>query len=113
LTSLLPVLSHANNRPDPREALLEMLTTMRERRELGERAFEPQGDAGRPARPAITPSDGDITPPGERAELDPGMRPGPDDPRPPVVIDADAVDIRAGFDDVAEPWRPFSHLYER
>jgi hypothetical protein len=64
--------------------------------------------------PGAAPSEVDIVPPGEQADRDPGQRPGPDDPpRKPVVIDADSVDIRQGFDNKPEPWRPFSHLYER
>jgi hypothetical protein len=54
----------------------------------------------------ITPSAGDVTPPGERADRDPGMRPGPDD-KSPVTIDADAIDIRRGYNDTPEPWRQF------
>jgi hypothetical protein len=66
-----------------------------------------------PAPAANAAPDIDIVPPYEIADRDPGMRPGPDDPKPPTVIDGDAVDIRAGFDnDTPEPWRRFSHLYE-
>jgi hypothetical protein len=36
----------------------------------------------------IDPPLSDIVPPGERAECDPGARPGPDDPPKPRVIDA-------------------------
>jgi hypothetical protein len=50
----------------------------------------------------------DVVPPGEIADRDPGMGPGPDDKPPPTVIDVDAVDIRAGFGNADEPWRQFS-----
>jgi hypothetical protein len=82
LTALLPELQHAH-RPDPRAALLELLLTMRDREELGELAVE---------RPAITPSESDIVPPGEQADRSffrgaPTL--GPDDhlapPRPQVI----------------------------
>jgi hypothetical protein len=60
-----------------------------------------------PARSNVVP-DIDVVPPSERAECDPGPRPGPDD-RSPVVVDVDAVDIRGGFDnDRPEPWRAFA-----
>jgi hypothetical protein len=68
------------------------------------------------------PPEVDIVPPGERADRDPGQRPRFPDDRKPVTIegkavvtnvtpepapaaDADAVDIRGGFDDRPEPWR--------
>ena len=119
LTSLLPPAEQAN-RADPRAALLELITTMRER----ERAVG-----------AITPSEADVVPPSEQADRHffcGPPKPGPDDPKPPVTIEGevtkpkgkasrssappapadDAVDLRRGFDDTPEPWRRFSHLYE-
>jgi hypothetical protein len=105
----------AERREDPRKALLEMILTMRARGALSDRAMEPI--TGRAAEPTvITPTEADVVPPCEIADRDPGMRPGPDDPAPPVTIeataapaaDADAVDLRLGFNDVEEPWR--SHM---
>jgi hypothetical protein len=62
-----------------------------------------------------TVPDVDIVPPSEIADRDPGMRPGPDDRKPVTieakaapVADADAVDLRAGFNnDTPEPWRDY------
>jgi hypothetical protein len=60
------------------------------------------------------PPDIDIVPPGEIGDFHiGGPKPAPDDKPPPVTIDVDAIDIRQGFNDTPEPWRPFSHLYER
>jgi hypothetical protein len=123
LTRLLPkaATEPQSHRPDPRKALLDMILEMKARRESGDRADAPSlrqrvaqleaenaglRAAARAAGLAVTPRTCDITPPNERAECDPGMRAGPDDPRPPVVIDADAVDLQ-GFGHVDEPWRQF------
>jgi hypothetical protein len=78
-----------------------------------------------PAPAPVTPTEADVVPPSEQADRDfhiGGPKSGPDDPRP-VTIEGkataapaadDGVDLRAGFDDGRpEPWRPFSHLYER
>jgi hypothetical protein len=88
LIGLLPAgeLPQAHRR-DPREALLEMILTMRERSEIGERAAEPT---------VIAPTEADVTPPGEIGEFYHGPpRPGPDDhlapPRTPRVIDGKAT----------------------
>jgi hypothetical protein len=87
---------------DPRQIMWETYLGMRRRGELGDRAAEPslraqidqlraENESLRAASStAITPPTCDIVPPGERAECDPGPRPGPDDPRPPVVIEAKA-----------------------
>jgi hypothetical protein len=91
----------ASSRPDPRKIMFDTYMAMRRRGELGDRAAEPSLRAqidqlraeneslravlGSGSTAAITPPTCDIVPPGERAECDPGMRPGPDDPRPPVV----------------------------
>jgi hypothetical protein len=113
LTRLLPkaATEAPSHRADPRKALLEMILTMRERGELSDRAMEPiTGCAADPT--VITPSEADVVPPGELADRDPGMRPGPDDPKPPVTIEGkaapaaeDMVDLRAGYNDTPEPWR--------
>jgi len=134
LTQLLPALQHAR-REDPRKHLLEMILEMRERRKTADRAVEPSlrarvtmletenaslRNAVRGAGLAVTPSEADITPPNEQSDRSffrGPPRPAPDDPRPPTVIEGelvdDGVDLRAGFGHVDEPWRPFSHLYER
>jgi hypothetical protein len=62
-----------------------------------------------PAPAAITPTEADVVPPSEQADRDSGPKIGPDD-RKSVVIDADAVDLRAGFstDNSDQSWRAFS-----
>jgi hypothetical protein len=133
LSRLLPpaVLAAPPSEPrsDPREALLELILQMRERDGIPDQGFD-ERDAEIAAlkaeiaglvvphtRAAITPSEGDVTPPGEIADRDPGMRPGPDDRRPvtiegkatPAPAADDGVDLRAGFDDgQPEPWRAFA-----
>jgi hypothetical protein len=108
LTKFVPAESeHQSRREDPRQHMWRTYLEMRRRGELGDRAAEPSLRAqidqlraenerlravlGSGSTAAITPPTCDIVPPGERAECDPGMRPGPDDPRPPVVIEAKAV----------------------
>jgi hypothetical protein len=103
----------ANHDADPRQVMWEIYKTMRERGELGLKAL-PEGQdriaeleaenerlkaqlAGglapalldEPTLVAITPSEADITPPSEWRGVPP-MR-GPDDPKPPVTIEAKAV----------------------
>jgi hypothetical protein len=138
LVRLLPksaVDAPTSSRSDPRQALLTLILEQRERAGVppegvfratinalqaeNARLRARLGDAPTPVERDPNPPhsnvvpDIDVVPPGEQADRDPGPRPGPDDRRPAVTIDADAVDIRAGFDDTPEPWRPFSHLYER
>jgi hypothetical protein len=107
LTKLVPEAEHKSGREDPREHMWRTYLEMRRRGELGDRAAEPSLRAqidqlraenerlravlGSGSTAAIMPPTCDIVPPGERAECNPGMRPGPDDPRPPVVIEAKAV----------------------
>jgi hypothetical protein len=125
------------HRDDPREHLWQMYKQMRERGALAGEGYdgkvariaelEAEVAALKAGGAVITPSEADvrsqepidpptsdIVPPGERAECDPGPRPGPDD-RKSVTIegkaepaDEDAVDIRQGFGHVDEPWRRFS-----
>jgi hypothetical protein len=128
LVRLLPkaTTEPVSQRPDPRVALLEMLLEMRERAgippegvgpSLRARIVELETEnaklkaAVRAARAGlpINPRTCDIVPASERAECDRGPRAGPDDPKEPTVIDADAFDIRQGFNnDQPEPWRAFS-----
>jgi hypothetical protein len=111
LSRILPPLREppaASNAPDPRQIMWETYIGMRRRGEFANPASTFEGRGRRIAEleakiaeleatalggstAAITPPTCDIVPPGERAECDPGMRPGPDDPRPPVVIEAKAV----------------------
>jgi hypothetical protein len=119
LTALLPARElSASKRVDPREQMWAVYCAMRERGEIGER---------RAADPTvITPTEADVVPPSEIGEFFRGPpKPGPDDwrapPRTPRVIEGkataapgdDMIDIRNGFDDTPEPWRAFSHLYEK
>jgi len=109
-----------SHREDPRAALLKLILEQRARAGIPDEGLDERDDelaalrsenerlrraAGLPVTPTAVV---DVVPPGEIADRDPGMRPGPDDPRPPTVIDVDAVDIRAGFDDTPQPWRQFS-----
>jgi hypothetical protein len=68
-------------------------------------------------RAVITPSESDVTPPSELGAFRVGgPPPAPDDPRPCTAIegkaepvDADAIDLRAGFNSgPPEPWRQFT-----
>jgi hypothetical protein len=66
---------------------------------------------------AIIPAESDITPPGERAECDPGVKPGPDDWRarrsttviegranpPPAAAPAYDYSREQGWKDYVEP----------
>jgi hypothetical protein len=113
----------AERREDPRAALLALVLQMRDREGNGERVERSQEP--------IDPPTSDVVPPGEIADRDPGMRPGPDDPKPPVTIEGkvvptdggpcanlrkvseppaadDMVDIRGGYNDTPEPWRQFA-----
>jgi hypothetical protein len=114
---------------DPRQIMLRTYLEMRRRGELAASQMRPQQrlEAARAkvaeieaelaaGSTAITPPTCDIVPPGERAECDPGMRPGPDDPpkRRPVVIDGKAAPAPPApatggllTDDEPEPWRGF------
>jgi hypothetical protein len=143
LSRLLPAAVLAappeERRADPRAALLALILEQRERAGvpsegttqalINAQAAEINrlkarlGDAPTlveldpdPRRSNAVP-DIDVVPPGEIADRDCGMRLGPDDPKPPVTIEATAapaaddgsVDIRRGFDnDRPEPWRAFS-----
>jgi hypothetical protein len=131
LVRLLPPKSTeapSHHRADPRAALLALILEQRARagipaegiseiaalRAENEQLRRAAGLAVQLAD--VVPTEPDVVPPSERAECDPGMRPGPDDPpRTPTVIegkaepvDDGAVDIRAGFGNVDEPWRQFS-----
>jgi hypothetical protein len=106
LTALLPAPALSASAPevDPRQLLLEMYMAARARGELFvERSQDP-----------ITPSESDVVPPSEQGDLSffrGPPKPAPDDYLAPVIereADEDAVDIRAGFGNVDEPWRQFS-----
>jgi hypothetical protein len=142
LSRLLPAAVLAappsERREDSRQYMLRTYLEARRRGELVDQQREPTlraqisqlqaeneslraalGAGSRASAAAITPPTCDIVPPGERAECDPGMRPGPDDPprRRPVTIEGkpapaapapNMVDLRAGYSDgPAEPWRDF------
>jgi hypothetical protein len=113
----------ASSRPDPRKVMLETYLGMRRRGELAASYLSPQQrlEVARAKVAeieaeiaAITPSEADITPPGEIGECYAGIRPGPDDPpkRRPVVIEGKPVPpapATGGLltDNVDEPWRGF------
>jgi hypothetical protein len=142
LIALLPnrELPSQERREDPRAALLALILQQRERAGVPDEgttratinaltAENAQlkarlGDAPTlveldpdPPRSNVVP-DIDVVPPCEIADRDPGQRPGPDDRKPPVVIeatpapaaDADALDLRAGFstDNSDQSWRNFA-----
>jgi hypothetical protein len=130
LTRLLPktVVEPVPHRPDPRKALLDIILTMKANGEIADRdepslrervaVLEAENAnlraAVRAAGLAVVPREVDIVPPSERADRDPGMRPGPDDPKPVTIegkaepADVDALDIRHGYNSAPEPWRDFS-----
>jgi hypothetical protein len=109
--------------------LLDLILTMRDRDEIADRAEEPSlreeiaalrtenemlRRAARAAGLPAIPTEADVVPPGELGEFYVGgPKPGPDDPKPPVTIEAkaapaaDMVDLRAGFNDTREPWREY------
>jgi hypothetical protein len=118
----------ALNRIDPRQIMWETYIGMRRRGELAASYLSPQqrleaarakvaeieaelgsGSTGANSA-AVIPTE--VVPPGEWRGVPP--MPGPDDPKPPVTIEGkaapaapaeDMVDLRAGYNDVAEPWR--------
>jgi hypothetical protein len=55
---------------------------------------------------AITPRESDITPPSELGVCHVGVKPGPDDPKPPVTIEAHAVRPKPPAASAAPPSRP-------
>jgi hypothetical protein len=135
LVRLLPPKSTEapSHRADPRAALFDLIMEQRARAGIPDEGLDERDDelaalkaeveqlravamaAGLavPHAACAAPTDVDIVPPGERADRDAGPRPGPDDKPPHVTIDADAIDIRNGFNnDTPQPWRRFSHLYE-
>jgi hypothetical protein len=94
LTKLVPEAEHKSRREDPREHMWRTYLEMRRRGELANPTSTFEGRGRRIAEleakvaelevaalggstAAITPPTCDIVPPGERAECDPGMRPGP------------------------------------
>jgi hypothetical protein len=130
LTKLLPraAVEAPSHRADPRKALLALILEMRDRDEAAERAEEPslreriavleaENKRLRAAAPGAA-VEADVVPPCEISDRDLGPRPGPDDPRPPTVIegkampapaeDMDAVDLRYGFNNTPEPWKEFA-----
>jgi hypothetical protein len=138
LTKLLPkTVEPVSHRPDPREALLQLILEQRrcagipdsgvdERDdELAElkaeveqlRAVAMAAGLAVPHASCGTPPEADVTPPSEIGEFYRGApRPGPDD-RTPVTIegkaepaDDGAVDIRGGFssDNSDQSWRNFA-----
>jgi hypothetical protein len=113
----------ASSRPDPRKAMWETYISMRRRGELAASQMRPQQrlEAARAKvaeieaeLAAITPSEADITPPGEIGECYAGMRPGPDDPprRSPQVIEGKPAPQPQATciicDDVDDRWRQFA-----
>jgi hypothetical protein len=120
-------------REDPRRALFDLIMAQRERAGIPDEGFDERDDeiarlqaeneqlraVARAAGLAVphaacgAPIDGDVVPPSEIADRDPGMGPGPDDRAPPTVIEGkaepadDGVDIRQGFGNADEPWRQF------
>jgi hypothetical protein len=148
LTRLLPkaATEAPSHREDPRAALLALIMQQRERDGIPDEGTtqatinaqaaeiaqlraqlageEPTVTAYRVIRKPGRP-EADIVPPSELGDFHiGGPKPGPDDPRPPVVIEGkavatndapepapaaeDMVDLRAGFNDTPEPWRQFS-----
>jgi hypothetical protein len=135
LRKLLPAdrLEPQEHRSDPRRALLALIMRQREHAGIPDEGIGRDGEVAAlkaeiaqlkarlgdapmvvefdpdPPRSNVVPTS-DITPPSEQAARDPGPRPGPDDPRPPTVIDVDAVDLRAGFssDNSDQSWRNFA-----
>ena len=125
-----------DNHPDPREVMFKIYMEMRSRGEvppeghfqhrIGELEHENErlrdqlvGAGLAPALPdanssdrrtnlAITPALADIVPPSERAECDPGARPGPDDPpkRELLTIEGRAVPNPPAASAPAKPVRP-------
>jgi hypothetical protein len=55
---------------------------------------------------AITPREADITPPSELGQCHVGVKPGPDDPKPPATIEAHAVRPNPPAAGAAPPSRP-------
>ena len=126
LTAMLPRPVSAperDNHPDPRLVMWQIYKTMRERGEIDLKPLTPSeaeiaelkdenaalkaqlvGAGLAPALPdstAITPRE--VVPPGELGECYVGSRPGPDDPKPPVTIEAKAVRAASA---AAPPPRP-------
>jgi hypothetical protein len=139
----------ASSREDPRKALFDLIMQQRERDGIPDEGTtqatinaqaaeiaqlraqlageEPTVTAYRVIRKPGRP-EADIVPPSELGDFHiGGPKPGPDDPRPPVVIEGkavatndapepapaaeDAVDLRAGYNDRPEPWREYSNRH--